>query len=464
MTGPFDPYYKWLGIPPDEQPPNHYRLLAVRLYEPDADVIEAAAEQRMAHVRHYQAGPYAGLSQRILNELASARLCLLNPEKRLTYDHALRMRLSSRVAAAIPVSPPALPTRMAVAAGVPANPTAVPLDFVEEGEAHRMLTHRRGRRERSSLGLLVGLSAIVLAAVAMAFFVRTARQHQHVTIEPVDDETDEPSESQTSGENSNISKPNGESDPFPDFPVVTPHPVTLPDPPPDGMSGMRKFFQQFREPAQVKRQPDAPSSPAATAPAKGAPSGPRPGSSKPATQSEAAKPQRRNRTLAEWVSESIERRTLERSLAGGGGSGVNPFNEVPTSGALLTGFNLTVSGTGSILSVQSVFVGVRGTRGGPGDVYGTPRGRKIAVVARRGFAVAALRIQGESAVEGFEVEFARISTSGLDREDTYTGPWIGRRGSDPVITIGGDGLPAVGIYGRAGAAVYSLGLIQLPAE
>ena len=38
----FDPYYKWLGIPPGEQPPNHYRLLGVSLFEPDADVIDAA--------------------------------------------------------------------------------------------------------------------------------------------------------------------------------------------------------------------------------------------------------------------------------------------------------------------------------------------------------------------------------------------------------------------------------------
>ncbi len=24
----FDPYYQWLAIPPKDQPPNHYRLLA----------------------------------------------------------------------------------------------------------------------------------------------------------------------------------------------------------------------------------------------------------------------------------------------------------------------------------------------------------------------------------------------------------------------------------------------------
>jgi len=41
----FDPYYKWLSIPPDEQPPDHYRLLGVRRFEADADVIAAAADR-----------------------------------------------------------------------------------------------------------------------------------------------------------------------------------------------------------------------------------------------------------------------------------------------------------------------------------------------------------------------------------------------------------------------------------
>ena len=27
MSADFDPYQKWLGIPPAEQPPTHYRLL-----------------------------------------------------------------------------------------------------------------------------------------------------------------------------------------------------------------------------------------------------------------------------------------------------------------------------------------------------------------------------------------------------------------------------------------------------
>ena len=53
---PFDPYHKWLGIPPTERPPTWYRLLGIPLFESDPDVIDAAADQRMTHLRKYQTG------------------------------------------------------------------------------------------------------------------------------------------------------------------------------------------------------------------------------------------------------------------------------------------------------------------------------------------------------------------------------------------------------------------------
>ena len=90
MSNTFDAYHKWLGIPPHEQPPHHYRLLAIHLFESDPDVIAGAADQRMAHVRTFQAGKHAAQSQALLNEIAAARVCLLNAEKKAQYDNRLR--------------------------------------------------------------------------------------------------------------------------------------------------------------------------------------------------------------------------------------------------------------------------------------------------------------------------------------------------------------------------------------
>lgn len=89
----FDPYYKWLAIPPSEQPPNHYRLLGVPVFTADADVIENAADQRMSHLRSFQVGKHSADSQRLLNEVSHARACLLVPERRKEYDAALKKKL-----------------------------------------------------------------------------------------------------------------------------------------------------------------------------------------------------------------------------------------------------------------------------------------------------------------------------------------------------------------------------------
>ena len=90
MAERFDPYHKWLGIPPAEQPPNHYRLLGVTLFESDLDVIANAADQRIGHVRAFQIGKHSDESQRILKAISAARVCLLNADKKAEYDARLR--------------------------------------------------------------------------------------------------------------------------------------------------------------------------------------------------------------------------------------------------------------------------------------------------------------------------------------------------------------------------------------
>jgi hypothetical protein len=95
MSEAFDPYRKWLGIPPKDQPPNHYRLLGIATFESDPDVIENAATRQMAHVRTFKTGRHAALSQKILNELSAAKLCLLTPDRKAPYDTQLRSQLAA---------------------------------------------------------------------------------------------------------------------------------------------------------------------------------------------------------------------------------------------------------------------------------------------------------------------------------------------------------------------------------
>lgn len=92
----FDPYHKWLGILPKDQPPHHYRLLSLEAFESDLDVIEGAADRQMGFIRQYQSGEHAALAAKLLNEIAMARLCLLKPKSKAEYDAKLQAILKPK--------------------------------------------------------------------------------------------------------------------------------------------------------------------------------------------------------------------------------------------------------------------------------------------------------------------------------------------------------------------------------
>ncbi len=173
MSESFDAYHKWLGIPPEDQPPDHYRLLGIKRFEGDADVISHAADQRMAHVRSLQTGQHAKLSQRLLNEISNARICLLNAEQKAQYDTELAARLKPK-------------KKLAKAKPLPkAKPVApAPADIAFSAEAPSTLpVHARARRKSSPVivvTLAVGVIAIV-AVVGIVFALRSGNQPSRET-------------------------------------------------------------------------------------------------------------------------------------------------------------------------------------------------------------------------------------------------------------------------------------------
>jgi pSer/pThr/pTyr-binding forkhead associated (FHA) protein len=81
--------------------------LGIPLWESDPQVIVMAAQRQMAHVKTFSIGAHSERSQQILNELARAKICLLNPMRRALYDAALRAKLRSQDRAWIIGSSPA---------------------------------------------------------------------------------------------------------------------------------------------------------------------------------------------------------------------------------------------------------------------------------------------------------------------------------------------------------------------
>ncbi|MBN1912420.1 MAG: WD40 repeat domain-containing protein [Pirellulales bacterium] len=89
MPDMFDPYHQWLGIPPENQPPDHYRLLGLARRETNPEVIRAAADRQTVHLRSFSKGARAELAKRLLAEVADARACLLDPVRKAVYDEHL---------------------------------------------------------------------------------------------------------------------------------------------------------------------------------------------------------------------------------------------------------------------------------------------------------------------------------------------------------------------------------------
>jgi hypothetical protein len=139
MNADFDPYYLWLGIPPHEQPPNHYRLLGIAAFEPNASVIDSAASRQSTYLHSVAAGPQRQASQKLLTEIAVARRTLLNAESKQIYDAELKARLEPAapkpaaipiarpIAVAVPVAAPITAPVIAPVAAPIAAPIAVPV-------------------------------------------------------------------------------------------------------------------------------------------------------------------------------------------------------------------------------------------------------------------------------------------------------------------------------------------------
>lgn len=168
----FDAYHKWLGIPPAEQPPHHYRLLGVAKFEDDADVIAAAADRQMAHVKSFAAGPRAAESQSLLNELARARVVLLNSERKRAYDLKLR-RASENCESNRPLA-----DQSASQTATP-RPTVrgeeVQLEQLSRLERHsqrQTLLKKRRQRSTGFPTLLATGSIVIIGCLAYAFATR----------------------------------------------------------------------------------------------------------------------------------------------------------------------------------------------------------------------------------------------------------------------------------------------------
>ena len=162
----FDPYHKWLGIRPEEQPVDHYRLLGITLFEDDLDTISSAADQRMTHIRSFQTGTHAAFSQSILNELAAARVCLLNPSKKAAYDQTLHSKLTP------PMPPPVV---------LPKSPVGAELSRIFDMDFTPTHKYKKYKKPTPSwMPWVLPIMGVIVAIVLLMLIARTDRDERGI--------------------------------------------------------------------------------------------------------------------------------------------------------------------------------------------------------------------------------------------------------------------------------------------
>jgi hypothetical protein len=173
------------------------------------------------------------------------------------------------------------------------------------------------------------------------------------------------------------------------------------------------------------------------------------------------------RALLERVRAAVRagRKTKSQQM----GTGKEAYEEVPESGALLIGFEVTYGKFGdssTIMTVRPIFRSAGGRV--VGTTHGVPCGAVIRVEAKPGFAVGAVTIKAGLGVDGMSVTFMEIQEGGLDPKRAYESEWLGGMGGGAPTKLAGSGAPVVGIFGKTADGPLStfngLGLVITTVE
>jgi len=188
----FDAYYQWLGIPPEEQPANHYRLLGIKVFEANADVIDMAAERQMRHVRSFQAGKHSRESQQLLNELARARVSLLNEKTKAAYDAELRQQIDQQESASESTNAPTPAPPVIVTSGPPrhhrSQSTAVSNRKKPNADRWAEIAGswpvvQAALRNRRTTAIVLGITAAFALIAAVVLIFRTPMGEMEVVLD-----------------------------------------------------------------------------------------------------------------------------------------------------------------------------------------------------------------------------------------------------------------------------------------
>jgi hypothetical protein len=152
------------------------------------------------------------------------------------------------------------------------------------------------------------------------------------------------------------------------------------------------------------------------------------------------------------------------------GGGSKEFYDIPKPGALLIGFEVGVGRWNKqevIHSLRALFQfrdKLRRNVQRRSVLWGKEQEKVVTLKAKPGYAVGKVTLRAGLGIDAIKVTFMAIDGQKLNPIDSYDSDWIGGKGGNER-SIGGDGTPVIGIYGRAherDGVTNGLGLI-LPA-
>lgn len=156
-----DRYTQWLKIAPGERPPDHYSLLGLPPFCDDARQIEQASHDRLDQLDKHALSPDAASRaecQRIMNEVARARVVLMDAGKRKAHDLELAAKLG--------IAPPQVVVMPAQASELRRRHAQV----AREEPAEEVVKPAVGEASRSMGrwgGVVVGMMAVVVLLIIL---------------------------------------------------------------------------------------------------------------------------------------------------------------------------------------------------------------------------------------------------------------------------------------------------------
>jgi hypothetical protein len=143
------------------------------------------------------------------------------------------------------------------------------------------------------------------------------------------------------------------------------------------------------------------------------------------------------------------------------GGGDTEFRDGAPAGGLLVGLEV---GLGKFVN-NDIVVAVRpiyrvGEKESFGEQHGTDTRQVVKVVAKPGYAVAAISVKTGLGVDGLSLTFMKVADGKLDAKDSYESEWVGGMGGGGPVKLGGN-QPVVGLAGKTNNKndVTGLGLL-----